>query len=143
MEGFRLSLEQGEILLDRLLNDGVGIAHDCGGTGACASCLVVVREGVERLNAALAQAVNTPETRDRFIKYGLIIAPSSPQQLAAFQAEELPPEERLDLARRLVESVVAPASLNETISEGIRRIEDLATGRVKGLAEEEYRVALK
>ena len=44
---------------------------------------------VERLNAALAQAVNTPETRDRFIKYGLIIAPSSPQQLAAFQAEEL------------------------------------------------------
>ena len=44
---------------------------------------------VERLNAALAQAVNTPETRDRFIKYGLIISPSSPQQLAAFQAEEL------------------------------------------------------
>ena len=44
---------------------------------------------VERLNAALAQVVDTPETRDRFIKYGLIIAPSSPQQLAAFQAEEL------------------------------------------------------
>ena len=30
---------------------------------------------VTRLNAALTQAVNTPETRDRFIKYGLIIAP--------------------------------------------------------------------
>jgi tripartite-type tricarboxylate transporter receptor subunit TctC len=44
---------------------------------------------VTRLNAALTKAVNTPETRDRFIKYGLIIAPSSPQQLAAFQAEEL------------------------------------------------------
>ncbi|HZR17443.1 MAG TPA: addiction module protein [Verrucomicrobiae bacterium] len=58
-------------------------------------------------------------------------------------ALELPPEERLDLARRLVESVVAPASLNEAISEGIRRIEDLATGRVKGLTEEEYRAALK
>ena len=58
-------------------------------------------------------------------------------------APELPPEERLDLARRLVGSVVEPASLNERISEGIRRIEDLATGGVKGLTEEEYRAALK
>lgn len=58
-------------------------------------------------------------------------------------ALELPPEERLDLARRLVESVIAPASLNEALVEGIRRIEDLATGRVKGLTEEEFRAALK
>ena len=58
-------------------------------------------------------------------------------------ALELPHEERLDLARRLVESVVAPASLNEAIAEGIRRIEDMATGRVQGLTEEEYRGALK
>jgi putative addiction module component (TIGR02574 family) len=53
-------------------------------------------------------------------------------------ALELPPEERLELARRLVESVVAPDSLNEAIAEGIRRIEDLATGRGKGLTEEEF-----
>jgi len=58
-------------------------------------------------------------------------------------ALELPPEERLDLARRLVESVVAPASLNEAIAEGIRRIEDLASGRVKGLTEEEFLATLK
>jgi uncharacterized tellurite resistance protein B-like protein len=58
-------------------------------------------------------------------------------------ALELPPEERLDLARRLVESVVAPASLNQAITEGIRRIEDLASGRVLGLNEEEFRAALK
>jgi putative addiction module component (TIGR02574 family) len=58
-------------------------------------------------------------------------------------ALELPPEERLDLARRLVESVVAPAFLNQAITEGIRRIEDLATGRVPGLTEEEFRAALK
>jgi putative addiction module component (TIGR02574 family) len=58
-------------------------------------------------------------------------------------ALELPPEERLDLARRLVESVIAPASLNQAITEGIRRIEDLATGRVQGLTEEEFRAALK
>jgi putative addiction module component (TIGR02574 family) len=55
----------------------------------------------------------------------------------------LPPEERLDLARRLVESVVAPASLNEAIAEGIRRIEDLAAGRVNGLTEEEFLATLK
>lgn len=58
-------------------------------------------------------------------------------------ALELPPEDRLDLARRLVESVVAPDSLNDAITEGIHRIEDIATGRVKGLTEEEYRSALK
>lgn len=56
-------------------------------------------------------------------------------------AFELPPEERLELARRLVESVVAPDSLTAAITEGIRRIEDVATGRVKGLAEDECRAA--
>ena len=54
----------------------------------------------------------------------------------AQMALELPPAERLDLARRLVESVVAPESLDQAITEGIRRIEDLATGRVQGLSEE-------
>jgi len=58
-------------------------------------------------------------------------------------ALELPPEERLELARRLVESVVAPVPLNEAVTEGIRRIEDVATGRVNGLTEEQYRSALK
>ena len=58
-------------------------------------------------------------------------------------ALQLPPEERLDLARRLIESVVAPASLNEAIADGIRRIEDLASGRVKGLTEEEFLATLK
>jgi hypothetical protein len=43
----------------------------------------------------------------------------------------------------LVESVVTPASLNPAITGGIRRIEDLATGRVKGLTEEQLRAALK
>ena len=57
-------------------------------------------------------------------------------------ALELPPEERLELARRLVESVVTPASLNEAVAEGIRRIEDMAAGRVEGLTEEQYRAAL-
>ena len=58
-------------------------------------------------------------------------------------AFDLPPDERLELARRLVESVVTPDSLTEALTEGIRRIEDVATGRVKGLTEDEYRAALQ
>ena len=56
---------------------------------------------------------------------------------------ELPIEDRLELARRLVESVVWPAPLNEAVTEGIRRIEDLAAGRVKGFTEEQFRAALQ
>lgn len=58
-------------------------------------------------------------------------------------ALELPPEERLELARRLVESVIAPETLNEAVAEGIRRIQDVASGRVNGLTEEQFRSALK
>lgn len=53
-------------------------------------------------------------------------------------ALELPPNERLKLAGRLVESVVEPAALKEAVAEGIRRIEDVASGRVQGLTEEQY-----
>jgi iron-sulfur cluster assembly protein len=45
-------LAEGEFLLERLLRDGVALAHDCGGTLACASCRVIVREGLERLSPA-------------------------------------------------------------------------------------------
>lgn len=49
MENLKLSLRDGEILLDHLLGKGVDIAHDCGGVLACTSCRVVIREGVEHL----------------------------------------------------------------------------------------------
>jgi putative addiction module component (TIGR02574 family) len=58
-------------------------------------------------------------------------------------ALELPPEERLELARRLVESVVEPAPLHDALAEGIRRVEDVFAGRTKPLTEAEYRAALK
>ena len=58
-------------------------------------------------------------------------------------ALELPPEDRLELARRLVESVVEPAALADAVKEGLRRVEDVATGRVAGLNEEQYRAALR
>lgn len=56
---------------------------------------------------------------------------------------ELPFEDRLDLARRLIESMAAPATLNEAVTEGIRRLEDMANGRVDALTEEQFRAALK
>ena len=58
-------------------------------------------------------------------------------------ALELSVEDRLELARRLVESVVSPAVLNESVAEGIRRIEDVAAGRTTGLTEEQFRAALQ
>ena len=55
---------------------------------------------------------------------------------------ELPPEERLELARRLVESVIAPATVESAVDDGIRRIEDVLTGKVKALTESEFRATL-
>lgn len=55
---------------------------------------------------------------------------------------ELPADERLELARQLVESVVAPEQISPELLQGIRRIEDIATGRTRGLTEEEFRAAL-
>jgi len=56
---------------------------------------------------------------------------------------DLPVEDRLELARRLVESVVWPAALNEAVAEGIRRIEEVATGRTQAMTEEQFRAALR
>jgi iron-sulfur cluster assembly protein len=47
-----LNLGEGEVLLERLIDDGIAIAHDCGGTLACASCRVIVIEGADALSAA-------------------------------------------------------------------------------------------
>lgn len=51
MDTVTLDLDAGEVLLDRLLEDGVAVAHDCGGKLACSTCQVVVRTGMERLSA--------------------------------------------------------------------------------------------
>lgn len=57
-------------------------------------------------------------------------------------ALELSPDERLELARRLVESVIEPPAVKAAVAEGVRRIEDVAAGRVQGLTEDQYRAAL-
>ncbi len=57
-------------------------------------------------------------------------------------ALQLSPADRLELARRLVESVAEPLPLAEAVNDGIRRIKDVASGRVAGMTEEAYRAAL-
>lgn len=47
-----LDLSEGEVLLDRLLQEGISLAHECGGTLACATCCVVVRKGLDTLSPA-------------------------------------------------------------------------------------------
>jgi iron-sulfur cluster assembly protein len=46
-----VTLRAGEALLDALLRSGAAIGHDCEGTLACATCRVVVREGMQNLEA--------------------------------------------------------------------------------------------
>ena len=48
----KLPLIEGESLLEGLLRHGIAIAHECGGTLACATCCVIVREGLETLTPA-------------------------------------------------------------------------------------------
>lgn len=47
-----ITLPEGERLLDGLLRQGHEVAHDCGGSLACASCHVIVREGLGQLSPA-------------------------------------------------------------------------------------------
>jgi len=54
----------------------------------------------------------------------------------------LPEGERLELARRIVESVASDRRVAELVSDGVRRIEEVVTGKVRGLSEEEYRRAI-
>jgi iron-sulfur cluster assembly protein len=51
MDTVTLTLDSGEVLLDRLLDEGIAVAHECGGKLACSTCQVVVREGMEHLSA--------------------------------------------------------------------------------------------
>ena len=58
-------------------------------------------------------------------------------------ALELPIEDRLELARRLIESVAAPEPmLDDGMAEAVQRVEDMVTGKVRGLTEEEFQAVL-
>lgn len=52
MERFKVRLAKGERALDRLLDAGIALEHECGGTLACASCCIIVHEGAQTLSPA-------------------------------------------------------------------------------------------
>ena len=56
-----VSLGRSEVLLERLLQDGVDLANDCDGTLACASCCVIVRAGAETLGPASEDEIDMLE----------------------------------------------------------------------------------
>ncbi len=68
MESLKLSLREGEILLDQLLGKGVDIAHDCGGVLACTSCRVVIREGFEHLQAPSDEELDLLDRADTRVR---------------------------------------------------------------------------
>ena len=64
MENLKLSLREGEILLEHLLGADVDIAHDCGGVLACTSCRVVIREGLEHLQTPSSDELDMLDRAD-------------------------------------------------------------------------------
>ena len=55
----------------------------------------------------------------------------------------LPPEDQLELARRIVATVAVEETKGGEIAAAVRGIEDVMTGKVRGLSEAEFRDALK
>jgi hypothetical protein len=51
--------------------------------------------------------------------------------------------ERLELARRIVDSVVSEQQSAGEIAKAVQGIEDVLTGKVRGLTEAEFQRALK
>jgi len=64
MARFRANLAKGEQLLDRMLDAGIALEHDCGGALACSSCRVIVREGAHTLSPASEDELDMLERSD-------------------------------------------------------------------------------
>lgn len=73
------------------------------------------------------------------VGYGLCM---SAQEIAE-AVMALPEEERLELARRIVESVETDRAIAERVAQAVPGIEDIITGKLTGLSEDEFRDALK
>lgn len=56
---------------------------------------------------------------------------------------ELPQQDQLELARRIVAGVAVEETKAVEIAEAVRGMEDVMAGRVQGLSEVEFRAALK
>lgn len=55
---------------------------------------------------------------------------------------DLPEQERLEVARKAI-ATVAQREVDKAIAAAIPGMEDVVTGKVKGLSEEEFRDALR
>jgi len=56
---------------------------------------------------------------------------------------QLPESERLDLARLIIESVAVERENAAEIANAVRGIEDVLTGKVRGMSEAEFQQALQ
>jgi hypothetical protein len=55
----------------------------------------------------------------------------------------LPETERLELARKIVESLATKKEQTGAIDEGVQRIEKIITGQTAGLSEAQFRQAVR
>ena len=56
---------------------------------------------------------------------------------------ELSEKDRLELARRIVASLISEQEAAVAIGQAVQGIEDVVTGKVRGLSEAEFRDALR
>lgn len=56
---------------------------------------------------------------------------------------ELPEQERLELARRIIASLMDAKEASRRIADSVQGIEDIVTGKVPGLSETDFRDALR
>ena len=54
----------------------------------------------------------------------------------------LPEGDRLELARQIVESIATERRVGQLVKEGVSRIEQIVSGKVRGLSEDDYRRAI-
>jgi hypothetical protein len=66
----------------------------------------------------------------------------STQELAE-AVMELPEKDRLELARRIIAGIVAEQEAAVAIGQAVQGIEDVVTGKVRGLSEAGFRDALR
>lgn len=102
-----VSLEPREVLLHALLRQGHAVAHDCDGALACASCVVVVQEGAERLSAPSDDELDILD-RASFSEPGARLACQ-----AAGEGELVITIPRIDVPRTASAAGLKPVTLSE------------------------------
>jgi iron-sulfur cluster assembly protein len=104
MAKVRLSLAQGANLFEGLLENGIAVGHDCGGSLACASCQVVVLQGIEHLAPA------SDDELDMLERSGA----SAPGARLACQATGTGGELEVDIGPRLAATQAATSPIRVT-----------------------------